>query len=176
MCSGFRERHSTLYQIHRLVDLISLSLERKMYCSTIMLDISQAFDRIWHPSLLLKLRNILPPSYFLFFKNYLENCSFSTRVGNDLSPVYPINAGVPQGAISSPLLFNIYTSDQPTNPSTHVADYADDKILIAVNKDPNTTPTHLQSHLNDMHNWFLKWRVKLNESKSCHTTFALRKK
>uniref|UniRef100_A0A2S2PXS8 Putative RNA-directed DNA polymerase n=1 Tax=Sipha flava TaxID=143950 RepID=A0A2S2PXS8_9HEMI len=173
---SFRERHSILHQIHRLVDLISLSLERKMYCSAIKLDISQAFDRIWHPGLLLKLHNILPLSYFLFFKNYLENRSFSTRVGNDLSPVYPINAGVPQDAISSPLLFNIYTSDQPTNLNTHVANYADDKILIAVNKDPNTTSTHLQSQLNGMHNWFLKWRVKLNESKSCHTTFTLYKK
>jgi len=124
----------------------------------------------------LKLRNILPPPYFLFFKSYLENRTFATRVENELSPIYPINDGVLQGAISSPTLFNIYTSDQPTSPKTYVADYADDKILIAIYKNHDIASFHLQSHLNDMQNWFYKWRVKLIKNKSFRTTFTLRKK
>ena len=49
---GFREKHSTIHQIHRLADTISYSLEKKMYTSAVFLDVSQAFDKVWHPGLL----------------------------------------------------------------------------------------------------------------------------
>jgi hypothetical protein len=42
-----------------------------------------------------------------------------------------INAGVPQCGILSPLLFNIYASDQPVTENTLVTDYADENPLIA---------------------------------------------
>jgi len=34
--------------------------------------------------------------------------------------------------------------------------------------------TTLQRHLNDLSHWYSLWRVKINENKSVHTTFALR--
>jgi hypothetical protein len=67
---GFRTNHSTIHQIHRLVDAISTTLERKQYCTCAFLDISQAFDRVWHDDLLFKLRNFLPSSLFLLIKSY----------------------------------------------------------------------------------------------------------
>ncbi|KAL4131558.1 hypothetical protein QTP88_008851 [Uroleucon formosanum] len=45
---GFRSAHSTIHQVHRIVDAISFSLEKKQYCTCAFLDVSQAFDRpIW---------------------------------------------------------------------------------------------------------------------------------
>ena len=141
-----------------------------------MLDVEQAFDRIWFPGLLLKLRDILPPSYYLFNKSYLENRTFATKVGTEISEIHPINSGVPQGAISSPTLFNIYTADQPSSPHTYDADYVDDKLLISIHENHDTASQQLQTHLNSLLPWYNKWRIKLNESKCCHTTFTLRKK
>lgn len=43
---GFRAKHSTIHQAHRVVDAISTSLEKKCYCTAVFLDISQAFDRV----------------------------------------------------------------------------------------------------------------------------------
>lgn len=54
---GFHERHSTIHQIHHLVDFISFSLEKKQYCSTVFIEVAQVFDHVWYPGLLLKLRN-----------------------------------------------------------------------------------------------------------------------
>jgi hypothetical protein len=62
---GFRQRHSTIHQTHRIVHAINAALESKQYYFAAFLDISQAFDRVWHIGLLHKLRPSLPLNYFL---------------------------------------------------------------------------------------------------------------
>jgi hypothetical protein len=70
---SIRERHSTIEQTHRLVRRINEALENKQYCSAALLDISQAFDKVWHTGLLYKLRRSLPLNYFLILKLYLHS-------------------------------------------------------------------------------------------------------
>jgi len=171
---GFRSAHSTIHQAHRVVDSISFALEKKSYCTCAFLDISQAFDRVWHDGLLFKLKKFLHPVYFLIIKSYLSDRYFSTRIGDTLSSIARISAGVPQGGILSPVLYNIYASDQPITPHTQVADYADDKVIISISPEPITASSHLQNHLTLMKDWYTKWRLKINQSKSVHTTFTLR--
>lgn len=170
---GFRSMHSTIHQVHRLVDAISFSLEKKYYCTCAFLDISQAFDRVWYEGLLFKLKKFLSPSLYLLLKSYLTNRHFQIRFGSSVSEIENIFAGVPQGGILSPLLFNIYTSDQPVSQNTIVADYADDKAIISIDKNPQIASSNLQIHLNLMSEWYIKWRIKPNPSKSVHTTFTL---
>lgn len=43
---GFRNRHGTVEQIHKIVNKISRDLENKRYCSAAFLDITQAFDKV----------------------------------------------------------------------------------------------------------------------------------
>jgi len=171
---GFRNKHSTIHQIHRLTDAIAYSFENKLYCSAVLLDVAQAFDKVWHTGLLYKLKQFLPPPYFLFFKSYLENRHFVTKVGSEFSNLAPILAGVPQGAISSPILYNIYAADQPISPNTSVAEFADDKIIFTSNENPLVASQHLQKHLNDMEVWYSNWKIKINNEKSSHITFTLR--
>jgi len=144
---GFRNKHSTIHQIHRLTDAIAYSFENKFYYSAILLDVAQAFDKVWHTGLLFKLKQFLPPPYFLFFKSYLENRHFVTKVGSEFSNLAPVLAGVPQGAISSPILYKIYTVDQPIFPFTTVAEFTDDKIIFTSNENHFVAS---QNHLNDM--------------------------
>jgi hypothetical protein len=49
---GFRERCPTIEQTHRIVQRIIEALENKQCCSAALLDISQAFDKVWHTGLL----------------------------------------------------------------------------------------------------------------------------
>lgn len=104
----------------------SLSPLRKYYIAPVFLDISQAFDKVWHNGLLFKLRKFLHPSYYLLIKSYLTDRNFRVCYGFSVSNIAPIHAGVPQGGILSPILYNIYASDQPTIPSTLIAEYVDD--------------------------------------------------
>lgn len=171
---GFRSSHSTTHQLHRVVDAISFSLEKKLFCTAAFLDISQAFDRVWHDGLLHKLKTIIPSPFYLLIKSYLTERTFQIRYGSDTSSIGSISAGVPQGGILSPILYNIFAADQPITPNTSVADYADDKVILSMNDNPLIASENLQTHLDLMENWYTKWRFKLNHSKSIHTTFTLR--
>lgn len=44
----FRGKDSTMEQIHLVVNSISPVLENKEFASAIFLDISNAFDKVWH--------------------------------------------------------------------------------------------------------------------------------
>lgn len=64
---------------HRVSQYILDAFEDKKYCLAVMLDIKQAFDGVWHPGLLLKLKNGLPQPYFKFLKSFLEGRCFAIR-------------------------------------------------------------------------------------------------
>jgi len=73
---GFRTKHSTIHQVHRVVDAVSFALEKKRYCTCAFLDVSQALDRVWHEGLLYKLKQFLHPTYYIILKSYLADRHF----------------------------------------------------------------------------------------------------
>jgi hypothetical protein len=171
---GFRSSHSTTHQLHRVVDAISFSQGKKIFYTAVFLEISQAFDRVWHDGLLHKLKIFFPSTFYLLIKSYLTERTFQIRYGSDTSSIGSISARISQGGILSPILFNIFTADQPITINTSVVDYADDKEIISMNDNPIIATANLQTHLDLMKNWYTKWRFKLNHNKSIHTTFTLR--
>lgn len=67
--------------------------------------------------------SILQNSYIILSWGQL----LQIRYESAYSSIAGIRAGVPQGRIFSPVLFHIYTSDQP---NTLVSDFVDDKTII----------------------------------------------
>ena len=49
---GFRQKHATFDQVHRINNVIIKALESNKYCTAAFLDISQDFDKMWHEGLL----------------------------------------------------------------------------------------------------------------------------
>jgi hypothetical protein len=140
---GFHNRHSAIHQINRITNSIASTLEKKQYCTVAFLDVTQVFDRVWHDGHPYILKKILPPTFYLFFKSYLHERKFAVRYCSSLSDCSEIQAGVLQGAIAVPLLFNIFIADQPTSTNTFVAEYADDKAIISFHENPFTASSIL---------------------------------
>jgi len=88
----------------------------------------------------------------------MEDHYFTTKVGCDISTLAPTAAEVPQGVISSTIMFNLYSAEQPTTYHTSVAD---DKIIYSSHVNPITVGFNLQTHLDHMSSWYTKWKKKL---------------
>lgn len=171
---GFRQQHSTIEQIHRIVTKISEDFEKKRYCSAAFLDISQAFDKVWHTGLLYKLKQQLPHHFYQILKSYIENRHFYVRHQDEQTKLYSIQSGVPQGSVLGPVLYLLFTADLPKTLVTTIATFADDTAILSSHSNPYTASKHLQENLDLLQLWLNKWRIKVNVTKSVHITFALK--
>ena len=82
-------------------------------------------------------------------------------------------AGVPQGGVLSPTLFNIYMSDLPTPPrDIHVTTYADDITIYSSDKNYTIAQQRLQPYLEEVQTWTKANDLKLNASKTMTTLFT----
>ena len=167
---GFKETHSTVQQCHRITYTINKALEDQQYCTAVFLDVSQAFEKSMASRTSLKY-NTLPPVYYNLLKSYLQDRSFLTKFNDETSPRFPTHSGVPQGSILGPLLYTIYTSDLPTSEKTTLSTFVDD----TAHSDFTISSLNLQDHLHNIEKWLQKWKMEVNETKSTHTTFTLRK-
>lgn len=172
---GFRNKHSTTEQVHRIVSEVRKTFEEKKYCSAVFLDVAQAFDKVWHTGLLHKLQTIFPENISKIFASYLNNRKFVVKYKDSVSRECLIKAGVPQGSVFGPLLYLLYTSDLPTNGNIITSTFADDTAFLSSNTDPKKASMVLQNHIKEVEEWMQIWRIKVNETKSTNVTFTLRK-
>lgn len=172
---GFRREHSTIEQIHRLVEGILQTFERKEYCTASFLDISQAFDKVWHDGLLYKIKKLLPINYYNFIRSYLVDRHFFVSQGETTTELKKIEAGVPQGSVMGPILYLLYTADLPICGNVITGTFADDTAIMASAVTPNQASLNLQNSLDKISAWLIDWRIKANETKSVQVTFTTRR-
>ena len=173
---GFRNNHSTIDQVHRITNVIEQALEQKKYCPAVFLDVSQAFDRVWHEGLIHKMSKILPRNYCKLMESYLSDRKFRVIHGEACSEVYSTQAGVPQGSVLGPFLYLLFTADIPTTEDTFIGTFADDTVIMSTDESQLKAVEKLQRALNDVSRWTTDWKIQLNELKSVHVTFTLRRK
>ncbi len=109
---GFYNGRSTGDLLSLLTD--SWSSPLRCFCETfsVALDISKAFDRVWHKSLLSKLPPLgVYPSLCSFISSFHSSCSISAVVDGHCSSPKPINSGIQQCSVLSPTLILLFIND-----------------------------------------------------------------
>ncbi|GFW21992.1 RNA-directed DNA polymerase from mobile element jockey [Trichonephila clavipes] len=172
---GFRPKCSTVHQLLRVTELIHSGFAKHEATGILFLDIAKAFDKIWHDGLLIKLIRLdFPPPLIKSIHSFLSDRSFRVRVDKTLSSPRPIRSGLPQGSLSSPLLFTLYVNDMPQTDLSHLAMFADDTAIITQNKRFSVVISNLQHYVSLLELWLTDWKIKVNASKSACLMFTRR--
>ena len=102
------------------------------------LDISKAFDKIWHEVLLNKLKSLgISGNLLNLFRSFLNDRQQRVVLNGQLSDWTPILAGVLQGSILGPLHFLIYVNDLSDSLNSLIKLFADETSLFSTAYDPN---------------------------------------
>ena len=127
----FRSSQSTADLLTVVSDRIARAFNRSGATRAVALDISMAFDKVWHAGLLHKLKSYgIPGQIFGLISSFLSNRWLRVVMDGKSSQEYPVNAGVPQGSILGPTLFLLYIND-PDDVICNISIYADDTTLYS---------------------------------------------
>jgi hypothetical protein len=83
-------------------------------------------------------------------------------VEGEMSTPRKMQAGLPQGSVLSPTLYNMYINDTPTTPGIHLALFADATSLYATDRKEGFVIRKLQRGLSSMETWCERWNIKIN--------------
>jgi Reverse transcriptase (RNA-dependent DNA polymerase). len=93
------------------------------------LDINKSFVSVEYGATIVLIKLKIPGELIKVVDSYLALRSFRVRMNGKHSEWKPTLAGVQQGSILSPLLYNLYSSDIPKSITTELATYADDTCI-----------------------------------------------
>ena len=133
----------------------------------VFLDISRAFDRVWHAGLLYKLESIGVTGKLLKLTESFLNERYQRVVLNGVTSEWLcIRAWVPQVSILGLLFFLVYINDLTTELKCDVKLFADDTCLFSVVKDPLTSAVSLNNDLFKIQQWAYQWKMIFNPDPS----------
>ena len=142
-----------------LSDRIAGAFNRSGAPRAVALDISQAFDKVWHAGLLHK-----PKSYgisgqiFDLISSFISNRQLQVVLNGQSQQEYPVNAGVSKDSILGPTLFLLYINDLPGNVVCDIAIYADTTLYSKCDQASDLQQqleltSEFESHLQDTVDW-----------------------
>ena len=171
---GFKAGHSTIDAIFVLQNLIQRSFKNKkrLYCAFI--DLQRAFDSVYRNALWYKLIKYgIDGKLLKLLRSMYNSVKSCVRHINSLSDFFSTDIGLFQGEILSPILFsfflnvieqylqeNIFDDITLDRISIYLLLFADDAVLISDSKEG------LQRSLNQFENYFKKWNLTINISKT----------
>ena len=173
---GFRPGASTLDAHLATHDHVTRLLDQRDVkgVALIAMDLSKAFDRLSHSSLLQSLSPHIPPNCLLWLKDFLSGRSQRVSFGGTMSTTeINVTSGVPQGSILAPYLFAAHMGNLiAATSSTRMIKYADDVTFLIHYSDYSALSSTVQTEIQNLQDWCLASGLSINETKSKTLLFS----
>ena len=159
--SGYRNGDSTIKQLLSITHEIHKAFDASDEIRAVFLDISRAFDRVWHDGLIYKLKKIgVGGDMINILNSFLEDRTQRTTIDGKFSEWVEIGAGVPQGSILGPILFLVYINDIVEIVDSDIRIFADDTFIFRP-ADQNSSDA-LNKDLENITEWARQWKMLFN--------------
>ena len=151
--SGFKHGDSCINQLLSITHCIYTFFDCGYEVEGVFLDISKAFDKVWHDDVIFKLeQNGISGKLHKFLHDFLANRKQRVVLNDLVSSWANVKSVVPQDSILGPLLFLIYINDLTKRLSSNAELFADDTSLFSVIHDSSTTRNELNDDLVKINN------------------------
>jgi len=139
-------------------------LVKEPYVHLIAIDLSKAFDMVWHEYLAAQLAELpLPEIVYNWVVEYLEDRSHRTKFNGIVSAEEYINSSIVQGSGLGPVNFLVTISKFKTRHATNrLFKYADDGYLIV----PASGAPSIESEMAQASSWAAEANLKINLGKT----------
>ena len=164
---GFRRGYSTIDVLRKVEHNIRQALGSNEMTLVIYIDLKSAFDKVWPEGLIYKLIQLgIRGNLLNWIYSYLQDRKFKVRIDGETSDEFPLNTGVQQGAVLSPLLFNIMLSDLPVMEEVELLVYADDITIVSTGKETRNVKKLIENYLKLFDQWAKLWGLEINLKKT----------
>ena len=139
MQHGFRKKLSCETQLVEFIDDVTRNLDSGQQTDCLIMDFSNAFDKVSHILLIHKLDQYgIKGKTNAWIKGFLSDITQLVVIEGETSDIIKVESGVPQGSVLGPSLFLFYIDDMPDNITSTVGIFADDTIAyLTVSLDSN---------------------------------------
>ena len=146
--SGFKPGDSCTNQLLSITHQIYKYFDDGHEVRSVFLDISEAFDKVWHKGLMFKLKqNGISGNLLSTLADFLNFRKQRVVLNGQLSSWSNIESGVLQGSVLGPFSFLIFLNDLSEVLTANVRLFADDVSLFSVIENINLSATNLNSDL-----------------------------
>ena len=173
--SAYKKKRGCQENALRLTEHVYKAFNERKCVLGVFLDVKGAFDRLWPMGLLIKLhRWKLPLALLRVISAFMSQRKLKVCEGEATSRTIHMSAGVPQGSVISPILFNLYMDDLSSNlpEGVFISQYADDSAIWTTEICPRLAEFKIQQALKVIEDWTSTWRVQLEPSKSAAILFT----
>ena len=165
--SGFKSRDSCINQLLSITHEIYKSFDDGFEVRGVFLDISKAFDKVWHKCIIFKIKqNGMSGKLLSVLSDFLKDRNQRIILNGQVSSWTGVNAGVQQGSILGPLLFLVYINDLADGLPSNAKLFADDTSLFLVIHDADTSANKLNNDLYQIKKRDFQWKMSFNPDPS----------